>query len=99
MLHDVERRYQIKRAVFVRKLLCRAKLHVLEPTLATKRECIFRKIDTFRIAILRKHQKVRARATTNVEYAWPAISHTATNILEKTRKDLTLSGILPVRLL
>src|SRR6185295_9432918 len=88
-----------ERAIVVRQRFTRAELHLLESTLATKRERVFGDVDTLRIAKLRKHQKVRTRAATNVEYARATIGHTAANVLDETREDLAATGIPPVRLL
>ena len=51
MFDHVESSYEIKRSVFVRQRFAGSESYLVESTLSTKRERIFRDVDAFRVPI------------------------------------------------
>src|SRR6185369_12078445 len=77
VLDYVECSYEIEGSVVVRKLFTCAKLHVLQSALATERQRVFRNIDTFCVAVFRKHQQICTRPAADVENARTPVRHLA----------------------
>src|SRR6185312_8922511 len=99
MLNYIERGHEIKRAVLVRQLFTRGESNLVESTLPTKRQRIFRDINSLRLAVLRKHQQVRSRTATDVENSRTSIINLPANLFHESSEDLAAPGIPPVRLL
>jgi hypothetical protein len=75
MFDNIETRNQIKRLVFVRKVLSFTLLHVFKSARPTKGQSLCGQIHTLGVPKLGQHFQICSSATTNVEHLQICFSH------------------------
>src|SRR5678816_2873002 len=99
MLDNIETRNQIKRLVFVRKVLCFTLLHVFKSARSTKGQSLCGKIHTLGVPKLGKHFQVCSSATTDVEHLQIWFGQLRGDCGNKAFQNAAAANEPPVRLL